>query len=164
MCIALLTGLSVLLSACSHQAKKSKKKHAQIVQATFASPTTQQAKMIDDLQVNPTADRQPIDIHEYQARLVDISLPLGIIPRQAFTYNDADKITLHYEYKTRDFAQVALLFEGEMECNGWRHIATFVGDELLMTFHKPHRFCTVVGRTSGQRGVVELILYLGSLG
>jgi hypothetical protein len=93
-----------------------------------------QKKCVESL-FNKSQDNCLDLIIQQEAMLVDIPIPLfdaRIIPSSS-DFNESDTI---------DF------FLNQMERLGWKHLVLFEGEESLLQFKSPDRYCTVVIKSS----------------
>lgn len=101
---------------------------------------------------------------QFEAQLIDIPIPVMVKPIGAD--QDADRgVRLVYQSDLLT-CQLQIFFMQEMERFGWQLAAQFEGQELLLHFKKPGRFCTVSVRPF-KKGwwnskKVELILFVGN--
>lgn len=80
---------------------------------------------------------------EVQARLADIPIPLGAEPYGQWQQENNGQMTMRYVCSAIDLDALIFLYEQEMERLGWQQQAIFVGQESLLMFSKPTRFCTI---------------------
>jgi len=88
--------------------------------------------------------KKAVDVHECEARLSDIALPLDGKPIKKFLGPQ----TFVYSIK-KDVKELRSFYEQEMERFGWNLIALDNHHETLLIFDKPHRICTVSIRGIG---------------
>jgi len=88
-------------------------------------------------------------IVQQEAMLIDIPIPLydhRIIPS---SHLSAESDTLVFGYQSPlSRAQAIDFFMNQMERYGWRHLVSFDGEELLLQFESPDRYCSVIIKNS----------------
>jgi hypothetical protein len=132
----------LLLSSCTKQSSSRQKKG--------------NALSVENVQAN----RLEIIIQQ-EAMLVDIPIPLfdvRIIPSSCDTI---ESDTLLFGYKSPlSRAQVIDFFLNQMERLGWKHLVLFEGEESLLQFKSPDRYCTVVIKSSAISEASSLFIYI----
>lgn len=82
-------------------------------------------------------------LQECEAKLADIPVPLDShAVAQHADERISENIMLNYTNEMEANA-VAAFYEREMERCGWRADAVYTGQELLLNFSKPTRFCSI---------------------
>ena len=88
-------------------------------------------------------------IIQQEAMLIDIPIPLydqRIIP---FSHQITESDTLVFGYQCPlSRTQAIEFFMNQMERYGWRHLVLFEGEESLLQFESPDRYCTVIIKNS----------------
>lgn len=104
---------------------------------------------IDESLINNNRNVILDTVIQQEAMLVDIPIPLydeRII--SSFSY-PCTLDTQVFGYKSPlSRAQATEFFMSQMERYGWRHLVSFEGEELLLQFESPDRYCTVVIKNS----------------
>ncbi|MFT6765810.1 MAG: hypothetical protein ACJAZS_000704 [Alteromonas naphthalenivorans] len=80
-------------------------------------------------------------IQQVEARLVDVPIPVSVRPA-AISHDDRGYKLLSYE-SSLPSAEIKKFYIQEMERFGWRQEYYFEGQELLLSFKKPDRFCSI---------------------
>jgi len=116
----------LLLSSCTKQQRPQKK------------------KSVTQLSESDNAKHRVDDILQ-QVMLVDVPIPLYderiMIPPSDITAGG----TLVFGYKSPLQKDQAIdFFVTQMERLGWKHLVTFEGEEVILQFESPDRYCTVV--------------------
>lgn len=119
-----------------------------------------QKKCVEPLN-NKSQDNCLDFIIQQEAMLVDIPIPLfdaRIIPSSS-DFNESD--TLMFGYKSPlSRSQVIDFFLNQMERLGWKHLVLFEGEESLLQFKSPDRYCTVVIKSSALSLSSSLFIYI----
>lgn len=78
---------------------------------------------------------------QIEARLVDVPIPVSVKP-MAVSFGDRGTKLLSYS-STLPAQDIKKFYIQEMERFGWRQEYYFEGEEMLLSFKKPDRFCSV---------------------
>ncbi len=85
-------------------------------------------------------------IRQQEAKLTDIPPPLQARPLTAYCLpaenKEPDSVTLGYQ-STMSVDEIKTFYVQEMERLGWQQMGLFTGRELLLSFEKPERLCTI---------------------
>ena len=76
--------------------------------------------------------------------MADVPIPLGAQPYGQWHQESNGQMTMQYTCSAIDLNALIFLYEQEMERLGWQQQAIFVGQESLLMFFKPTRFCTIL--------------------
>lgn len=79
--------------------------------------------------------------YQIEARLVDIPIPVSVTP-MAVSFGDRGNKLLSYT-SSLSASEIKKFYIQEMERFGWKQEYYFEGDEVLLSFKKPDRFCSV---------------------
>ncbi|MCF7900340.1 hypothetical protein K9K77_02410 [Candidatus Babeliales bacterium] len=89
-----------------------------------------------------TFDSLFLDPQSCEARLTDISIPLLADAQMASC--SLDGAGMHLLYKTvMPITELISFYKKEMEQSGWEQDFIFEGNEILMVYKKPCRFCVI---------------------
>jgi hypothetical protein len=80
-------------------------------------------------------------IQQIEARLVDVPIPVSVKP-VSISLDDRGYKLLSY-ISILSFPEIKKFYIQEMERFGWRQEYYFEGQELLLSFKKPDRFCSI---------------------
>ena len=80
-------------------------------------------------------------VRQIEARLVDIPIPVSVKP-VSVSLGDRGCKLLSYT-STMSVKEIKRFYIQEMERFGWRQEYYFEGQELLLSFKKPDRFCSI---------------------
>lgn len=78
---------------------------------------------------------------QIEARLVDVPIPVAVKP-MAVSFSDRGNKLLSYN-SALSAKEIKKFYIQEMERFGWKQEYYFEGDEMLLSFKKPDRFCSV---------------------
>ena len=149
--------LSILLlfSGCAKTQKKEKKPrivHANrqgqnrlIMPSRELSALSEQSEPCAFVLSSQDKKRKKISIKEQakqiEARLVDVPIPVAVKP-MAVSFGDRATKLLSYNSEL-SAKEIKKFYIQEMERFGWKQEYYFEGDEMLLSFKKPDRFCSV---------------------
>lgn len=89
-----------------------------------------------------TCDSLFLDPQSCEARLTDIAIPLLADAQMASC--SLDGAGMHLLYKTvMPLPELISFYKNEMEQSGWLLDFIFEGNEILMSYRKPSRFCVI---------------------
>lgn len=133
----------LLLSGCKRSAEKNKKAGSYTKDSAFFHARNNTSK-------HDTFAYQKHDVHflqQHEARLIDVPLALGskVVPAGASQDHDNGSIMLWYTNKN-DVHWLVHFYEQEMERNGWKIEGRLYGNEIVLHYTKPQRFCTIMIR------------------
>lgn len=80
-------------------------------------------------------------IRQLEARLVDVPVPVSVTPH-AVSFGDRGAKLISYT-SILPVQDIKKFYIQEMERFGWKQEYYFEGNELLLSFKKPDRFCSV---------------------
>lgn len=104
------------------------------------------------------------DMIQQEAKCADVPMPIGAQIVKELSQQEQESIALYCTCAGISSQDIRLFYEREMERLGWQQVAAIEGSELLLTFQKPTRFCTVLLKPiKGKRGKksVDISLYSG---
>lgn len=78
---------------------------------------------------------------QIEARLVDVPIPVAVKPVDV-SFSDRGNKLLSYN-STLSATEIKKFYIQEMERFGWKQEYYFEGNEILLSFKKPDRFCAV---------------------
>ena len=109
-----------------------------------------------------TTVTDPEYIHQYEAKLADIPIPLHAKPL-SLSYIDDERImrNLTLEYRIRMSSHDLLTFyEHEMERLGWHRVNFFGNTYYVCTFKKPNRSCALFIEPLNKNKTARLVVCL----
>jgi hypothetical protein len=134
--------ICLFLSSCTKQ------QHLQQAAASSVVPDEQQ-------------DHYRDMIVQQEAMLVDIPIPFYDERINFFEPVADNSDTLVFGYKSPLSRQQAIdFFMSHMERLGWKHMVSFEGEESLLQFESPDRFCTVVIKKSDVQSGSLIFIYI----
>ena len=80
-------------------------------------------------------------VEQVEARLIDVPIPVFVEP-VSVSYGDRGTKLISY-ISTLSSKEIKKFYIQEMERFGWRQEYYFEGEEILLSFKKPDRFCSV---------------------
>lgn len=123
---------------------------------------SQQQKNIDSV-INDDQDKRLDFIIQQEAMLIDIPIPL-FNERIILPSSQVEDGTLVFGYKSPlSSAQAIDFFVSQMERLGWKHIVSFEGEEIILQFKSPDRYCTVVIKKSESHSSIFIYLKKASV-
>lgn len=130
----------------------------------FSSCTKQKSykqKNNNALSANSMKETYLDTIVQQEAMLTDIPIPLfdaRIIPS---SFNLIKSDTLLFGYKSPlSYEQAIDFFLKQMERLGWKHLVTLDGEESLLEFKSPDRYCTIVVKRSTLPSCSLIFIYI----
>lgn len=106
--------------------------------------THKQKKSIEQLAGN-SKDVIIDTIIQQEAMLVDIPIPLFDERIISSSFSETKSDTLIFGYKSPLSADQAIdFFLTQMERLGWKHLVTLNGQDNILQFESPDRYCTVI--------------------
>ncbi|HZW61961.1 MAG TPA: hypothetical protein VFF04_07085 [Candidatus Babeliales bacterium] len=103
---------------------------------------------------------------QQEAKCSDVPVPMGAQIVKELNHQEQESIALYCTCAGTSSQDIRSFYEREMERLGWQQVAAIEGSELLLTFQKPTRFCTVLLKPiKGKRGkkAVDISLYTGTM-
>jgi hypothetical protein len=148
-CVTLL-----LLSGCGKQTGKNKKVRVidakRVRRTELIIPSTELSALSckqDECAFSRTTFKAPRKIsskeqaRQFEARLVDIPIPVASTATHACADSGGCKLLAYSS--TLSAEEIKKFYIQEMERFGWQQEYLFEGNELLLNFKKPQRFCSV---------------------
>ncbi|MFI5332479.1 MAG: hypothetical protein ACHQVS_00055 [Candidatus Babeliales bacterium] len=108
-------------------------------------------------------DKIRSQMHECQARLVDIPIPLQSTALERYFYAQDGYITLGYDVRGY-VSDYTIFYEQGLERSGWRKTAALSAPfETLLIYDKPERFCVISLRHAESESVIpiRIMIYTG---
>jgi uncharacterized protein (DUF2132 family) len=145
----------VLLPACVPEKAKRKtrvvkakrvRKSELIIPSTELSAFSKEEEcaFLLDIQKNKSKTSVSELARQYEARLVDIPIPVSVKAEKVSVDTSGKKMLI---YKTEvPMKHVQKFYLQEMERLGWNKEYSFEGPQVLLNFKKPNRFCSVMLR------------------
>lgn len=98
-------------------------------------------------------------IRQIEAKHADLPVPIGAVPLPVHcSYDNKNNEQLKLAYRCTDTAEaIALFYDQNME--GWQEIARFEGEEFLIHYQRPDKWCTVAIRLINSKHEPNLIIY-----
>ena len=166
-----------VFTGCVQQEKQQKNKrtaHA-TQQTTLVTPSTELSAQSDQDECAffssvPSRSRKRSHcssaelVKEYEARLFDVPVLVTSVAKRGSVDEQGGKL-LEYTSKT-PVEDVKNFYIQEMERFGWQQEYIFEGNELLIHFKKPQRFCSVsirpVGRSFASSKRITITLFVSA--
>jgi hypothetical protein len=183
----LLILLPIIIAGCDHQ-KKSKKlipelgNQNDVIAQFWDSPldALKENNQINAISANlefknnskkltlrkaKAGDQEAVHtIHELEAKLTDIPIPMQAIP--LFSATDQDKqldtfqeLCLGY-HSELESDEIIKFYNAEMERLGWQQKGIFVQPEALLIFEKPHKICAISIRSKKNSSATHTCLFI----
>lgn len=176
---SVLVGSILLLTACSKK-RNSTQEARMPLEFFYADQLAFDETSRDTLRSSPRGDqevkavsvaeyKQPSraqirsQMHECQARLVDIPSPLQATSLERYFYSQDGYTTLGYDVKGY-VSDYMLFYEQGLERSGWRKVAALsTSFESLLVYDKPERFCIISLRHATIEGniPIRIMIYTG---
>lgn len=145
----------LLFSGCVKTQKKEKKtrivhtnrqgQNSLIIPSKELSALSEQSESCAFVLSSKSKKRKKLSAREQaqqiEARLVDVPIPVAVKPI-AVSFSDRGNKLLSY-ISTLPAQEIKKFYIQEMERFGWKQEYYFEGDEMLLSFKKPDRFCSV---------------------
>lgn len=174
--ITWLCAICMVVSSCGP------KKHQIITQPVVIEGISEQrpvdpfvALSVDDIRKNKelydnrsnenTVHDRHILADDYEARLIDVSIPCGsrLLDQYASAINNNQELVLGYA-SSLSLSEIELFFIDNMERLGWHCTCHVHGREQLLVFEKPGRVCAItlcamVDRDDTQSALTKMVLF-----
>lgn len=149
--LAICLGLVCVLSACVMSKNK---------QSPFSVSKEQTYTQIIESQELKKSFVSVQEIRRLEAKYSDLPIPLNAVPIPAHcVYNPADNEQIKLAYHCSDtIDSIGLFFDQMME--GWQEIGRFAGDELLIIYQRPDRWCSILIKPNNLKNIPNLIVYM----
>lgn len=122
--------------------------------------SSQQKKGIES-PVSNVQDNRLENIIQQEAMLIDIPIPLFDERIISSSSDIIESNTLMFGYKSPlSRAEAIDFFLKQMERLGWKHLVLFEGEESLLQFKSPDRYCTIVIKSFASSLNSSIFIYI----